>query len=568
MADSEQYMKTAAHAMILGFAVTVVQAWASGPMRDGRTPPDKPASVSFDDRVHRDDVVIARFGENVGEGVIVDILSNLNGPAAAGVTWRRSYGDPAPVRELVASAEARLGRDLPDISNTFTLDLPPGLHAKVVVDRLNARAEVEIAMPGLLPPPPPMPPDFTDLQGYIDDAPKGTGAETAWAWPGGKGHTVSVIDIEYAFNDDHMDLPPVEVVGPTPVDPFNDNNHGTAVLGEMVSIDNGFGTTGGVPDAAPMFTPANTGAGWDVASAVVIATQNTAPGDVILIEQQTWGPNEGAFVPVEWVEPIYQAIVVAVANGRHVVEAAGNGGQDLDSPIFSQGNGGHYPFLAENDSGAIIVGAGSPATGHDDGLAPLAFSNYGSRVNVQGWGAQVVTTGYGSLYSQEGVNLWYTAGFSGTSSASPIVANAVIALESIHHTIAGAPMDPLDARDVLVAYATPQQGDLNKHIGPRPDVVATLAQVFPGDDCDADTVPDWIEIQFGLADDTDGDGVPDDCESCPADLNDDGELNVLDFVVFQQLWQAQDGAADCDANASFDILDFVCFQQQFNEGCR
>jgi len=58
-----------------------------------------------------------------------------------------------------------------------------------------------------------------------------------------------------------------------------------------------------------------------------------------------------------------------------------------------------------------------------------------------------------------------------------------------------------------------------------------------------------------------------DAGACPADVNGDGNLNILDFVTFQLLWQAQDPAADCDANAEFNIVDFVCFQQLFVEGC-
>jgi hypothetical protein len=54
---------------------------------------------------------------------------------------------------------------------------------------------------------------------------------------------------------------------------------------------------------------------------------------------------------------------------------------------------------------------------------------------------------------------------------------------------------------------------------------------------------------------------------CDADVNGDGELSVLDFVAFQQLWQAGDPVADCDANADFNVLDFVCFQQLFQAGC-
>lgn len=57
------------------------------------------------------------------------------------------------------------------------------------------------------------------------------------------------------------------------------------------------------------------------------------------------------------------------------------------------------------------------------------------------------------------------------------------------------------------------------------------------------------------------------CPSCPSDLNDDGELNVLDFITFQLLWQAGDERADCDANGDFSIIDFICYQAVFTLGC-
>jgi hypothetical protein len=56
-------------------------------------------------------------------------------------------------------------------------------------------------------------------------------------------------------------------------------------------------------------------------------------------------------------------------------------------------------------------------------------------------------------------------------------------------------------------------------------------------------------------------------DACPADVNADGNLDILDFVAFQLLFADQDPAADCDANAEFNILDFVCFQQLFQAGC-
>jgi hypothetical protein len=55
---------------------------------------------------------------------------------------------------------------------------------------------------------------------------------------------------------------------------------------------------------------------------------------------------------------------------------------------------------------------------------------------------------------------------------------------------------------------------------------------------------------------------------CAADCNGDGALNILDFVCFQNKWQAQDAAGDCNGDGAYNILDFVCFQGLFVAGCR
>ena len=54
---------------------------------------------------------------------------------------------------------------------------------------------------------------------------------------------------------------------------------------------------------------------------------------------------------------------------------------------------------------------------------------------------------------------------------------------------------------------------------------------------------------------------------CTADCNADGQLNILDFVCFQNLFSTGDAGADCNADGQLDILDFVCFQEQFEAGC-
>jgi serine protease len=186
------------------------------------------------------------------------------------------------------------------------------------------------------------------------------------------------------------------------VDPFNDTNHGTAVLGILRGLDNGFGVRGIADQAALYFAAANTASGYNVGAAVTNCSNALRPGDIILIEQQIHGPNansnqlgNGQFglVAVEWYKPYYDAIVAAVAAGRVVVEAAGNGEQNLDDPIYQQGNDGHAPFLPRNDSGAILVGAGQSPVSSGTPRAPSRFTNHGSTVDLQGWGDSVLSAG-------------------------------------------------------------------------------------------------------------------------------------------------------------------------------
>ena len=54
---------------------------------------------------------------------------------------------------------------------------------------------------------------------------------------------------------------------------------------------------------------------------------------------------------------------------------------------------------------------------------------------------------------------------------------------------------------------------------------------------------------------------------CYADCDGNGDLNILDFVCYQGLFQSGDDGADCDGNGVLNILDFVCFQSEFVGGC-
>ncbi len=323
-----------------------------------------------------------------------------------------------------------------------------------------------------VPPPPPVTPDLSGGQTYLRQAPEGIDRAAASRVRGGLGARVRVVDIEYSWNLEHEDLTgsrPVFVANGTPHDPFNSTNHGTAVAGELVAGDNGFGVTGIVNEAELYLVNAlNLERGWDLAGALAVAASVTGPGDVILIEQQVYGPN-GEFAPVEWLPEIYDAIRALTRSGRHVVEAAGNGGQNLDDRALF---GRRFPN-GKRDSGAIIVGAGE-ACGTPR-RSQLSFSNYGKRVNLQGPGNCVVTTGYGDLFSGGDPNREYTQWFSGTSSASPVVAGAAAAVSSAHLEHQRRPLSPERLRLVLMITGTPQDKSVDRdHIGPLPNVAKAL----------------------------------------------------------------------------------------------
>ena len=119
----------------------------------------------------------------------------------------------------------------------------------------------------------------------------------------------------------------------------------------------------------------------------------------------------------------------------------------------------------------------------------------------------------------------------------------------------------------------------NHHLSPgSPAIDAGDNLALPPDDFDLDGDGDTVEplpldldalarrVDDPFTEDTgNGDAPivdmgPYEYQGCPADVNADGQLNILDFIAFQLLWQGQDEAADCNADGVLDVLDFVCFR--------
>jgi hypothetical protein len=57
------------------------------------------------------------------------------------------------------------------------------------------------------------------------------------------------------------------------------------------------------------------------------------------------------------------------------------------------------------------------------------------------------------------------------------------------------------------------------------------------------------------------------CQPCPADVNGDARIDILDFVAFQLIWTAQTPGADCNDDGAHDVLDFACYADRFIAGC-
>lgn len=504
---------------------------------------------------HRKDAVFVKFKDDLiiraengeltdrGTGSIEQPMTALLAKHAAG-RWTpdQAVGEVDLVR-LRDTAQSNLNKAVADLRTQFVFELPPGAAPGTVIDEFNALDVVEIALPMPLPAPLPLPPNYQPAQGYLGAATAGVGAVGMWGAPyNSTGAGVKIADIEYSWNPSHQDLPPVTLIGPSPLDPYSDNNHGTSVFGIMASLSNGWGTTGIARNASYYFVAANTsGGGYNVGAAIVRALLVLGPGDIILIEQQFFGPNytgappdvQFGMVPAEWWLPTYNAIVTAVGNQVTVVEAAGNGSQNLDSAIYQTGNGGHYPFLPQNDSGAIIVGAGGAPSSTSGDRARLSYSCYGATVDLQGWGESIYTTGYGYAYSAEGVNLYYMHAFGGTSGASPIVTGACALIQSIYKSAnPGQILSPARVKNNLRATGSPQLNGFypaSQNIGPRPNVIAAAVRI-PGDmNCDGvingRDIPHFVQALVSPSAYVASHST---CSILHADLNGDSLVNLSD----------------------------------------
>jgi len=392
-------------------------------------------------------------------------------------------------REAAEAKEA--GVELPDLSRSYLVRTKDKKTADAIARDLAENELVEVAEVA----PPAIPagvviatstPSYVNSQGYLKPAPSGVNAAYAWTQPGGKGTGIKMIDIEGEWNFNHEDLLQNQggLAGGTVPNDVDWRNHGTAVLGVVGGDENTYGVAGIAPQCYQrgysIFGPGN-----DTHVAIKKAADLLSKGDIILIEVQR------GYIAIEYYPFDFDAIKYATTKGIIVVEAAGNGGKNLDDPVFQ--NRFNRSF---RDSGAIVVGAGNPPAGthgrngwnYPSGFeqyvdrARVWCSNYGKLIDAQGWGQEVTSCGYGDLQGGSIENKWYTNTFLHTSAASPQIVGVIACLQGTRKAKGEPPLTFTELRKVLRNTGSPQQSasgrPSSQRIGNRPDLKAAYPYIW------------------------------------------------------------------------------------------
>ncbi|WP_158781494.1 S8 family serine peptidase [Pantoea sp. BAV 3049] len=293
-------------------------------------------------------------------------------------------------------------------------------------------------------------PDFTALQSYQSAWP-GMNVRNGWN-KGSAGSHATVRLLDFGVYRNHEDLVGNITVVNSRAE-TQDCHHGTASTGVIAAKKNSYGVTGIAHECDFNF--------YDTGNLDLIV-RDAQPGDIVALNIQF--VVNGRYLPAICNSSWWNRIKALTDNNVVVVMAAGNGSVDL-SPEAG--------ILSDlGDSGALVVGACSSTTSRR-----LSFSNYNHYTSlICSWGERVTTTGYGALQSGNGnVNLSYTNGYNGTSSATPLTAAALAVIQSYAKERYGVFLNTSEMRDLIAASGNSQ--GVNDRIGYMPDVMAAMERL-------------------------------------------------------------------------------------------
>ncbi|HGH1673833.1 TPA: S8 family peptidase [Bacillus cereus] len=380
---------------------------------------------------------------------------------------------PTQIKELIVKGQVQNPNDVSiNLLSYFIVEYPENVDQERLVNLLLSWEIVEYAyvdFPGEEPRvdsivDPSDDPLYAD-QGYLRSAPEGIDAQYAWGILGGDGTDQSFIDLERGWTLDHEDLIHLQAKLLYGQIRNHSRYHGTCVLGQIAAQDNKLGCIGIVPN----LKSANVVSyyGFDQqdnpipeADAILAAIPHLEPGNVLVLEIQAV-IEEQTVLPIEIKPPVFDVIRLAIQHGIVVIEAAGNGYLDLDQYEIHGKNVFNRSSPDFRDSGAIMVGAASATIPHKR----MNFSNHGSRIDCYAWGEKVVSC----ASNPQGSTTAYTNNFNGTSSATPIIAGATLAIQGVVQTAHGYRLNPDIIRQLL---SDPSKGTASEN--PMIDRIGTM----------------------------------------------------------------------------------------------
>ena len=276
-----------------------------GLFSDGSTIcPDQAAGDSTSVRYpHMDDMLEVMFAASSCVRMRGDSLIDLATNALDGVdealgiaepyVWKRhSEVSESALDSLHARGQMRWSGGLYNLNNMYRLILSPGMDSWQISESLEVLPGVVYARPVPHAPPSPTVGDYQSLQYYIKPAvvdavyypepmyadSSGFDALYSWSLPGGDGEGVTITDIEKNWNYDHADISKAAGSQIRPLCyPYAGTDHGTAVLGVLVSDNNGWGTTGmshgaNIQTSCVRIVQLGGGSYYDPAGAIAAAT--------------------------------------------------------------------------------------------------------------------------------------------------------------------------------------------------------------------------------------------------------------------------------------------------------